>query len=539
MFDNIKECLYYVRRHILFITSICLFAFINLVEQLSNLFAFYFLGRLSAQTSTMLFISLMIALIIVKALSIFGAYLCEIISAKELTFATARLKQLLVNKILCGKLLDTQQLTPGDLINCIENDSHAFLSFLDRVAATMISIVPAIVVTAMSLVLCWQLCICSIFIGILHIMVRKTIDAKLAETYEKQEQCVSCNIQAATESIKSMQSVRWMGLQKKYIESFKNSINKLALQKKDTYYVEAKLELVSEVADFTADIVFWGTSVLLLHFSIATLGDVLAINSIKHMFLQPFQSVSKLYTANQKNIVLRNRIAKILGIHKEDDGQQSTLAFKNMTYAIELDNVSFSYGESPILREVSLSIVPGERIRLVGESGKGKSTLAKIIASLYSADDGELRLYGEQYQKIPLKILRREITYVPQNFHIFHDTIFENIRMWNSKKTIEDVQSAAKAAQIDEYICSLPQGYETIITDNGDNLSLGERQRISIARALCSSGNILILDEVTANVDFETGEKIEKVLLQNCGAKSVIGISHQTRTELYDREVYW
>ena len=197
---------------------------------------------------------------------------------------------------------------------------------------------------------------------------------------------------------------------------------------------------------------------------------------------------------------------------------------------IELDDVTFSYGDVPVLKGVTLSIAPGSMVALVGPSGSGKSTVAKLIASQWEAAGGAVRIGGSDVRDMPLSQVADAIAYVAQDNYLFDDTVMENIRMGRPDATDEEVTACAKASGCHEFITALEHGYQTVVGGAGGHLSGGERQRIAIARAMMKDAPIVILDEATANVDPENERDLQRAIAELTRSKTVIMIAHRLKT---------
>ena len=198
---------------------------------------------------------------------------------------------------------------------------------------------------------------------------------------------------------------------------------------------------------------------------------------------------------------------------------------------IEFRNVTFSYdSENDALRNISLTIPEGKVTALVGHSGSGKSTVAKLIAGFWDVSDGELLIGGQNVRDIPLEAQTERIAYVEQNNFLFDETVMENIRKGKADATDEDVINAAKAAGCDEFIRGLDKGYQTVVGSAGGHLSGGERQRIAIARAMLKDAPIVILDEATAYIDPENEAVIQSAIAKLMQGKTVIVIAHRLST---------
>lgn len=204
--------------------------------------------------------------------------------------------------------------------------------------------------------------------------------------------------------------------------------------------------------------------------------------------------------------------------------------FEPKGHDIVFEHVGFSYDEKEVLHDVSFTAKEGEVTALVGPSGSGKSTCARLAARLWDISKGVIRVGGVDISTIDPEVLLRDYSMVFQDVVLFDDTVMENIRLGKRGATDEEVRAAAKAANCDEFVHRLPQGYNTPIGENGAKLSGGERQRISIARALLKDAPIVLLDEATASLDVENETRVQGALSHLLVGKTVLVIAHRMRT---------
>ena len=204
--------------------------------------------------------------------------------------------------------------------------------------------------------------------------------------------------------------------------------------------------------------------------------------------------------------------------------------FEPKGYDIVFEHVGFSYDEKEVLHDVSFTAKEGEVTALVGSSGSGKSTCARLAARLWDISKGVIRVGGVDISTVDPEVLLRDYSMVFQDVVLFDDTVMENIRLGKRGATDEEVRAAAKAANCDEFVHRLPQGYNTPSGENGAKLSGGERQRISIARALLKDAPIVLLDEATASLDVENETKVQGALSRLLVGKTVLVIAHRMRT---------
>ncbi|WP_028263553.1 ABC transporter ATP-binding protein [Atopobium fossor] len=220
---------------------------------------------------------------------------------------------------------------------------------------------------------------------------------------------------------------------------------------------------------------------------------------------------------------------RLQGIYDEPiAGGEKT--FTPVGHDVEFDHVGFSYQNEPVLRDASFVAKEGEVTALVGPSGSGKSTCARLVARLWDANTGTIRIGGVDASTVDPEVLLSDISIVFQDVVLFDNSVMENIRLGRRGASDEEVLAAARAANCDEFVQRLPEGYQSFIGENGARLSGGERQRISIARALLKDAPILLLDEATASLDVENETKVQEALSRLLANKTVLVIAHRMRT---------
>jgi ATP-binding cassette subfamily B protein len=197
---------------------------------------------------------------------------------------------------------------------------------------------------------------------------------------------------------------------------------------------------------------------------------------------------------------------------------------------IVFDHVSFAYEKKPILRDISVTLPDRSTTAIVGPSDSGKTTLCNLVARFWDADSGSVRIGGHNVRDYTLESLMDQISMVFQNVYLFADTIENNIKFGCPNATHAQVVEAAKKACCDDFISALPDGYATVIGEGGASLSGGEKQRISIARAMLKDAPILILDEATANVDPENEDRLQKAIEALTRDKTILMIAHRLKT---------
>ncbi|MCL6591564.1 MAG: ABC transporter ATP-binding protein/permease [Firmicutes bacterium] len=230
------------------------------------------------------------------------------------------------------------------------------------------------------------------------------------------------------------------------------------------------------------------------------------------------------------------RILEILNQPEEISSPKDGLVLSPFRGRIEFEDVAFSYGEQPVLKGIHLVVEAGEKVAVIGLTGSGKSTLINLIPRFYDPDHGRITIDGVDLRRLSLGWWRRQVGLVLQETFLFSATIFDNIAFGHPEATPAEVEAAAKAAQIDGFIESLPDGYQTVIGERGVGLSGGQKQRIAIARALLLNPRVLILDDSTSSVDMETERAIQQSLRKIMAGRTTILITQRFSTaKLADR----
>ena len=258
-----------------------------------------------------------------------------------------------------------------------------------------------------------------------------------------------------------------------------------------------------------------------------TVGELVAFNLLSGQVSAPILRLAQLWNDFQQVGISMSRLGDILNARAEVDGQKTRIP--RIAGAIEFDQVSFRYRpDAPdVIRAVNLKVGAGEVIGIVGRSGSGKSTLTKLAQRLYVPDRGRVLVDGQDIAIIDTTSLRHQIGVVLQENMLFNRSIRANIALSNPALPIEAIIEAAKLAGAHEFICELPEGYDTQVGEHGTGLSGGQRQRIAIARALISNPRILIFDEATSALDYESEKIIQDNMRQICRGRTVLIIAHR------------
>ncbi|MDR0958991.1 MAG: ABC transporter ATP-binding protein/permease [Propionibacteriaceae bacterium] len=261
-----------------------------------------------------------------------------------------------------------------------------------------------------------------------------------------------------------------------------------------------------------------------------TIGDVQAFIQYSRQFTQPINQLASMANLLQSGVASAERVFEVLDEPEQTPDGTGTLP-DPVTGHIEFEDVSFSYDPAkPLIGDLSLSVEPGQTIAIVGPTGAGKTTLVNLIMRFYDLDGGRITLDGVDTASVPRGDVRGEVGMVLQDTWLFYGTIRENIAYGNPGATEEEIQAAAKATYVDRFVRSLPEGYDTVIDEEGSNISAGEKQLLTIARAFLADPTLLILDEATSSVDTRTEVLIQEAMGALRQGRTSFVIAHRLST---------
>lgn len=331
------------------------------------------------------------------------------------------------------------------------------------------------------------------------------------------------------DSVRGMKEIQLFGYAKQRLDEIQQRSQKIDTAFERIKDQEAKVRVYTEVAVSVFNIIMLFTGLILfsldkIDFSAFLIGVILLMSSYG-----PVIALSNLSSNLLQTLASGERVLSLLAEEPELKDVESAVDLKDVS-RIDVENVSFAYGEEQILSDVSLSVKKGEILGIHGRSGSGKSTLLKLLMRFYDPKSGSIKINGEILPNINTRSLRDNMAYITQQTYIFNETIEENIRLARRDATLDEIMEATKKASIHDFILSLPEGYQTKMTELGGNLSDGEKQRIGIARAFLHNAPIILLDEPTSNLDSLNEAMILKSLLNVKAEKLIILVSHRQST---------
>ena len=417
----------------------------------------------------------------------------------------------------------------GEIVSRLNND----ISEVQRVAAdTLLAAISNFIfligsVTIMVL-LNWKLFLLSILLIPVSVIALKHYRAKLSSNVQRMRERSADIGSFLIETLMGMRLVVSSNTQESEVARFRE---------KNQSFVDALLsmQLVSFFAGALPGTVLTLSTALVFLYGgklvidgVMTIGALVAFMAYHMRLLAPVQNLMGLYTSVMTARVSLNRVFEILDSPVEVDEAPDALELQHVKGDIEFENVTLKYDrETVVLDGVSFRIPAGSLCAIAGPSGVGKSTVADLLLRFYDPQSGTIRLDGLDVRGIRLGDLRREVVLVEQTAFLFNTTVAENIRYGRPDATREDIVGAAHAASIDNFIRTLPEGYDTEVGERGQALSAGERQRIALARALLRDPAVLVLDEPTASVDPITEQSIAAAIKSAMSGRTTVVISHR------------
>lgn len=334
------------------------------------------------------------------------------------------------------------------------------------------------------------------------------------------------------DNITGARVVKAFGQEKKEIKRF--SIHNKRVQDAELYVVgyDNRFHALYTFVENAASLLVWALGAfLIIHFHSIQVGLLITFVGYADQVKEPLEIFSQAFRSWSDTTNSGERIFAIIDAKPEITEAENPIDLTDLKGDLTVRNLTFSYMPGyPVLKDISFSVKAGNMLGIVGRSGAGKTTLVNLLARLYDPDSGEILLDGVNIKELSLRILRKNIAMVSQETYIFMGTVAENIAYAKPEATREEIIRAAISASAHDFICKMPDGYDTVIGSSGRSLSGGERQRISIARALLANPKILILDEATASLDTETEKNIQEALNQLVKNRTTLSIAHRLST---------
>jgi subfamily B ATP-binding cassette protein MsbA len=421
----------------------------------------------------------------------------------------------------------------GRMLSTVLNDAEIFAQSFRAIVDIIREPVKALVYLGLAIYSDWQLTLVILVVGPLFIIIFQVSGKKVKANQSEVQEGRAELTHNLSEGLSAHKVTKAFNLQEFVMSRFIRSQNYYFDYTMRTSKIEEIahpfVELVGAIA-FSCVIVF-------AYFRIKsggmTIGDFIQFVAALALLMDPIRKYSQANVKLGQGLAAADRINQILDLDEEVD--RGTYEVKHFESEIVVKDVTFSYGEGEVLKNLSITAKKGQKIALVGLSGSGKSTLINLLLGLYPISSGSITIDGRKLSDIELKPLRKLFGLVSQDVFLFHDTIRANLTI-GGLFTDEQIKKALEVSYASEFVDKLPNGLETVIGDRGAKLSGGQQQRLTIARAFLQNTDILLFDEATSALDNESEKVVQRALEAIAGNKTVIAVAHRLSTiQDYDR----
>ena len=426
----------------------------------------------------------------------------------------------------------------GDLVNRIINDTERFCDGLllgfTQVFTGVLTILGTLV---FMLMINWQIALVVVLITPLSIFIAKFIGSKTYNMFKERSEAEAESSSHILEMLGNQKIVKAFGREEKSYENFCKIEDKLqrstlkaiffsSLTNPTTRFVNSVV--YAAVALVGALTVIGATQSGLMLF---TIGEFSVLLSYTNQYTKPFNEISGIFAEFQNALASAVRVFDLLEEKEEEKDSDNATVMQDISGEITVSDVEFSYDKNrELIKDLNLSVKPGQRIAIVGPTGCGKTTLINLLMRFYDVDGGKIEIDGNDIKNVTRSSLRKNYGMVLQDTWLMEGTVRENISFGNPEATEEEIILAAKAAHAHSFIKRLPDGYNTKVGEGGEGLSQGQRQLISIARVMLCQPPILILDEATSSIDTRTELKIQKAFSEMMQGRTSFIVAHRLST---------
>ncbi|MCP9463443.1 MAG: ABC transporter ATP-binding protein/permease [Nitrospira sp.] len=470
-----------------------------------------------------------------------GAYLLKNLFASLRIRLNNRLEQTVVHDLRCHVFAALQRLSlsyfenrsTGEIMSRVINDTeHVERIFIDGVEGAITAGLTLIGITVMLFALNWQLALLALvpipFLALAAVWFTTRVHGYYRQI-RKQAADLNAYLQDALSGIRETMGFMRQGYEQRRFSRLSKA------------YSDANLTAMLLWSVYSPGMILLGSlgTVLILWYGAGevtagrlTIGELVMFLSYLALFYVPINQIHSVNHMLQHALAASERVFDVLDTTPEvEDRPHARVPSSPLRGDVCFQAVQFSYRpDVPVLKDVSLSVAAGERVALVGPSGAGKSTILKLLMRFYDVKGGSITIDGVDIRDVPLSYLRRQIGFVQQEPFLFNGTVRDNLLYGDLEADLDRIEAAAKAARAHDFIMQLPEGYGTWIGERGVKLSVGQKQRVSIARVLLKDPPIVVFDEATSNIDTETEVQIREALAELTKGRTTFIIAHRLST---------
>lgn len=527
--ESLKWIMVYLKKHILkYSISLILVLVTSLLCMINPFLAGDIIDKVLNGNQKNILIPILIAMIIVVVIKGLITYLYQIIFEKISQDILLEIREDLYSKLLKLDFDYYNNTKTGDIMARMTGDTDALRHFIAWVVYNILSNLSVFIFAIISMAIVslpltlFMLAICPI-IAIITIKM----GVQISPTFYNIREAYSRLNSVTQENISGNRVVKAFSREDYEIEKFnKENLNYKEKNMDTTKIIGKYMPVLEYLSSFLSIIMILVGGILVINKSM-TLGDLVIFNGLLWALNNPMRMAGYLINDTERFIASSIKIRELLNTESNIKNSKAPVKSERIHGDILFDNVSFNYGDTAALKNVSFEAKCGQTIGIIGPTGAGKSTLVNLICRFYDATEGEVLIDYTPIKNIDIKQLRSSIGMAMQDIFLFSDTIEGNIAYGNPSVSLDKVKDIAKLSEAHGFISEMPEGYDTIIGERGVGLSGGQRQRISLARALITNPSILILDDTTSAVDMETEFKIQKEVNLNNPNRTNFIIAHR------------
>lgn len=424
-----------------------------------------------------------------------------------------------------------EKTSSGEVINRIVNDADTLSFAFSRLVALISSLTASLIVLVYIFINSWVLGIeIIIFVGILYLVINK-YDPMLINVHKERKKMQDKFTSLVNESIRGIREIKTLGVKNNLMSNMKEIIKSIFDKSKEEVSIRKKYNALTFLLKIFLEGVVFITCAFLIYKGSITIGFFVTMTYYIYRFTNLIDNINNFSQTYQKLIVSLQRVNEILENRLYEDEIFGNEKINKVKGLIEFKNVSFSYpDEDNILNDFNIKLEPNKKIAIVGKSGQGKSTLFNLITRVFDVKEGLITLDDINIKDLTEEELRKHISIIRQEPFIFNRTILENFKIINKDIELEDIRKYTKMSYLDDYIMSLPNGYDTVLGEGGVNLSGGQKQRLSIARTLAKNSEVILFDEATSALDNSSQDYIKKTIDNLIKDHTVVIVAHRLST---------
>ena len=424
-----------------------------------------------------------------------------------------------------------EKTSSGEVINRIVNDADTLSFAFSRLVALISSLTASLIVLVYIFINSWVLGIeIIIFVGILYLVINK-YDPMLINVHKERKKVQDKFTSLVNESIRGIREIKTLGVKNNLMSNMREIIKSIFDKSKEEVSIRKKYNALTFLLKIFLEGVVFITCAFLIYKGSITIGFFVTMTYYIYRFTNLIDNINNFSQTYQKLIVSLQRVNEILENRLYEDEIFGNEKINKVKGIIEFKNVSFSYpDEDNILNDFNIKLEPNKKIAIVGKSGQGKSTLFNLITRVFDVKEGLITLDDINIKDLTEEELRKHISIIRQEPFIFNRTILENFKIINKDIELEEIRKYTKMSYLDDYIMSLPNGYDTILGEGGVNLSGGQKQRLSIARTLAKNSEVILFDEATSALDNSSQDYIKKTIDNLIKDHTVVIVAHRLST---------